>query len=154
MGWRRRRLFRSWPIYSVRGRSGHFGGGFKKLRYPHLQRHVVGVFPGGFHDQATSRLQWPHCAFSARCSYPICAVCALRINNKSRPTNQRFHSLNFFSHQLDTNRPFRFQKRSQLFVGAHDETRSVMMRVHTEPANATSGFNENVGDDFPNTSRG
>jgi hypothetical protein len=39
-------------------------------------------------------------------------------------------SLNFFSQQADTNRPFQFQKRSELFIRPHNETLSVAaMRV-------------------------
>ena len=38
-----------------------------------------------------------------------------------------FISLNLFTLKwVDTNRPFQFQKRSQLFVGAHNETLSVV----------------------------
>jgi hypothetical protein len=34
-----------------------------------------------------------------------------------------------FSQQGDANRPFQLQKCGQLFIGAHDETLSVAMRV-------------------------
>jgi len=36
----------------------------------------------------------------------------------------------FLDHPADTDRPFQFQKRCQLFTSAHDETLSVEMRVH------------------------
>jgi len=39
-------------------------------------------------------------------------------------------SLNLFSQQVDTNRTFQFQKRSQLFIGANDEPFSVTVRVN------------------------
>ena len=39
-------------------------------------------------------------------------------------------SLNFFSQKAGTNRPFQFQKRSQLFIRTHNETLSIVaMRV-------------------------
>jgi len=39
-------------------------------------------------------------------------------------------SLNFFSQKAGTNRPFQFQKRSQLFIRTHNETLCVVaMRV-------------------------
>jgi hypothetical protein len=37
-------------------------------------------------------------------------------------------------------RPFQFQKRSQLFIGTHDETLSVAMRVHN-PDRSPLGIN-------------
>jgi hypothetical protein len=40
------------------------------------------------------------------------------------------HYLNLFSKNVDTNRPFKFQKRSQLFIGTHNEALAVaVMRV-------------------------
>jgi hypothetical protein len=66
-----------------------------------------------------------------------------------------------FERSAGSNRRFKFQKRSQLFVCTHNETLSVVaMRVgnpnrspfaihsrHTAPT--PSGFAEIVGDDFP-----
>jgi hypothetical protein len=62
---------------------------------------------------------------------------------------------------VDTNRPFQFQKRNQLFIGAHNEPSSVAaMRVSNpdcppltingrNAAPTPTGFAEIVGDDFP-----
>ena len=38
--------------------------------------------------------------------------------------------LDLFSQKVDINRRFQFQKRNQHFIGAHDETLSVAMRVN------------------------
>jgi hypothetical protein len=57
-------------------------------------------------------------------------------------------------------RPLQFDERSQHFVGTHDKTLSVAMRVHNpdrspfkidsgDSAQAPSGFAEIVGNDFP-----
>jgi hypothetical protein len=35
-------------------------------------------------------------------------------------------AFDLFSQQMDTNRPFQFQKRSQLFIRVHNETFSVI----------------------------
>jgi len=35
-------------------------------------------------------------------------------------------SLALFAQQVDTNRPFQFQKRRQLFIGSHNQTPSVV----------------------------
>jgi hypothetical protein len=65
---------------------------------------------------------------------------------------------------VDTDCPFQFHKRGQLFIGAHDETPSlVAMRVNNpdrsparihgcDAAPTPTGFAEIVSDDFPNTS--
>ena len=61
-------------------------------------------------------------------------------------------------------RPLQFHKCSQLFIGTHDETLSVAMRVHNpdrspfkiqggDPAQTPSGFAEIVSDEFPMPSR-
>jgi hypothetical protein len=69
-------------------------------------------------------------------------------------------SLNLFSQQAKTNRPFQFQKRSQLFIRTHNEALNVVaMRVCNpdcspveingrNAAPAPTGFAEIVGDDF------
>jgi hypothetical protein len=42
-------------------------------------------------------------------------------------------SLNLFSQQVDTNRPFQFEKRSELVIGTHNETLAIAaMRVRIE----------------------
>lgn len=57
-------------------------------------------------------------------------------------------------------RPFQFQKHSQYFFGADDETLSVAMRVHNPDRSAfeiqsgytaptETGFAEIISDDFP-----
>jgi hypothetical protein len=62
---------------------------------------------------------------------------------------------------LDTNRPFRFHKRSQFFIGVHNKTFSVAaVRIRNEDrspvgidscntAPTPSGFAEIVGDYLP-----
>jgi hypothetical protein len=35
-------------------------------------------------------------------------------------------SLNLFSQQVDTNRPFQFEKRSELVIGTHNKTLSII----------------------------
>jgi hypothetical protein len=64
------------------------------------------------------------------------------------------------THRELVNRPFQFQKRSQHFIGSHDETLSVTMRVQNPDRSpfaihrchvsiAPSGFAEIISDDFP-----
>jgi hypothetical protein len=48
-----------------------------------------------------------------------------------------FNPLNLFNQKVETNRPFQFQKRSQLVIGAHNVTLSVAaMRVRNPDRSA------------------
>jgi len=55
-----------------------------------------------------------------------------------RSTLQRQSDLPDQTHRELVNRPFQFQKRSQHFIGAHDETLSVAMRVDDPDCSALS----------------
>jgi len=57
----------------------------------------------------------------------------------SLSTRQRQSDLRDQTHREFVNRPFQFHKRSQFFVGAHDETLSVAMRVHNPDRSAVEG---------------
>jgi hypothetical protein len=84
-------------------------------------------------------------------------------NVKLPQAQRRFQRVvKFFrqSHRKLVNRPFRFQKCCQDFIGTHDETLSVAMRVHNpdrspfaiqgrDAALTPSGLAKSVGDDFP-----
>jgi hypothetical protein len=45
-----------------------------------------------------------------------------------------------FAQQVDTNRPFQFQKRSQLFINSHNETPTVVAMRVNNPDGLTAGI--------------
>src|SRR5207249_10358305 len=71
------------------------------------------------------------------CDLPknLARLSRLKTPNESIPTiaeqpRRGCKPLNLFSQNVDTNRPFQFQKSSQLFIRVHNETFSVVaMRV-------------------------
>jgi len=91
-------------------------------------------------------------------NFIVRATCGYSILPLLIPTRQRQSDLRDQIHREFVNLSFQFQKRGQLFIGAHNETLSVAMRVNNpdrspvhinsrDAALTPSGFAEIVGDD-------